>query len=76
MDFSGAMAVVLNGGLVCRRDWTRPRYIVKIVVEMGSPNQYVEQIVMVMKDGKMNAYTPSQCDMLAYDWFTSVRSIS
>ena len=68
MNFSDAMNVVLNYSRACRKDWHRPVWIYIIVDEMGGPTQYVDQIVMKMVDGKMNAYTPSQCDMLANDW--------
>ena len=67
MDFPWAMAEVLClHRKVRRKDWNRPQFIVMLIVEIGGNLE--EQIVMVMKNGKKNAYTPSQYDMFANDW--------
>jgi hypothetical protein len=61
-NFSRAMFSVLHGGRMRRSDWHRPAYI-EIQI-----HGRITAVVMVMNDGSLNAYTPSQCDMLARDW--------
>lgn len=68
MRFGEALENVLNGRKSYRCDWNRPAFIVKKQVKIGIGTTYVDQIIMVMKDGRMNAYTPSQCDMITNDW--------
>ena len=64
-SFAKAMEGVLNGEKWRRTDWNRPAYIEKRQVEFDSPTTI---IVIVMNDGRINAYSPSQCDMTAFDW--------
>jgi hypothetical protein len=75
MNFGEAMLWLLQGARVRRKDWNRPAYIDKITLKselserkIGQDVYCFSQIVMVMKNGKVNAYTPSQCDMNADDW--------
>lgn len=64
LDFASAMAAVLRGDRVRRRDWNRPLYVEKRnIAELSNPI-----IVMVMVSGVVGPYTPSGCDMVAKDW--------
>lgn len=64
-DFGWAMAGVLRGASVRRKDWNRPAYITKKSRVDGFTHA---AIIMVMKDGTVGHYTPSGCDMVACDW--------
>jgi len=66
-SFGDAFKGVVEGGQRWRRvDWNRAGHIE--LAYAGIDVATVAQIVIVMKDGRSNAYTPSQCDMLAGDW--------
>jgi hypothetical protein len=63
-NFGVAMSVVLTGGRCRRADWNRPAY-----VELQTYGGGITAIHMIMRDGRVNAYSPSQCDMLGNDWY-------
>ena len=67
--FGEAMSKILNeSGRWRRREWNRPSHIQTATVVLNGRS--VKQVIMIMKNGAINAYTPSQCDMTAIDWMT------
>ena len=66
MTFDLAMEGILKGERCRRKDWNRPKYI---AISSGYILYNVRTVIMVMQDGTLNAWSPSQCDMLAGDWF-------
>jgi hypothetical protein len=70
MSFAQAMEQVMFGYKVRRADWHHPAFIHRTVVTEGTSGvgKCFSQIAMTMNDGSMNAYSPSQGDMFAYDW--------
>lgn len=66
MNFAKAFECVLDGKKVRREDWNRPYYVSLSSYLLNGA--VTETVMIAMKDGRINAYTPSQCDMLAGDW--------
>lgn len=63
MNFAQCFQLILDGKKVRRGDWHRPSHIeLKEIDNMKFP-------VMVMKNGVIGFYSPSNCDMLAEDWY-------
>lgn len=67
MTFDQAMAGILNNKERWRREyWNRAHYIDISSGYIACKN--VRTITITMYTGEINAWSPSQCDMLAKDW--------
>lgn len=67
MNFAEAFALLLAGKKVRRADWNRVAYVERALADFGDGSAVCVRIVM--RGGRINTYTPSQCDMTNIDWY-------
>lgn len=66
MNFGIAMCEILAGSKLRRQEWSKVDHVRLDMVSFGLTAR--RTLIIVMKDGNVNAYAPSQCDMTADDW--------